>query len=98
MGKAKRKAKVSFKKLEHNGNVLELRKPIKVDILEYGDGYLLAYEELEVFAIGETKEECKEHFQEEFFALMDTYLVPDEGLTVKAIRIKRGIEAIVAKQ
>ena len=92
-----KKKKVRFERLEHNGNIIELKKPITVEIQKYREGYILAYEELEIFTIGETIEECKEAFQEELFVLMDTYLVPDEELTTKAIKLKRKIEGILKR-
>jgi hypothetical protein len=94
MGTA-RKKKVKFERLEHNGNKINLKEPITVAIQKYGEGYVLAYEELEIFVLGETIDECKEFFQEEFFALMETYLVPDGELPVKAITLKRKVEAIL---
>lgn len=94
MGKA-RKKKIKFTQLEHNGNKIDLKKPITVEIQKYGEGYILAYEELEIFTTGETIEECKEFFQEEFFVLIEMYLVPDGELSVKAIKLKRKLEEIV---
>ncbi|MEA1998143.1 MAG: hypothetical protein U9N61_02285 [Euryarchaeota archaeon] len=98
MGEGKKKSKskkLRFERLEHNGNKIELKKPITVEIQKYGEGYALAYEEFGILSIGETIEECKEFFQEEFFVLMDMYLVKDEELTTKAIKLKRKIEAIL---
>ena len=94
MGKP-RKKKIKFTQLEHNGSTVKLQKPLTVEIQKYGEGYILTYEELEIFSIGETVEECKELFQEEFFVLIEMYMVPDEELTVKAIKLKRKLEAIL---
>ena len=93
MGKA-RKRKVKFERLERNGNKINLKKPITVEIQKYGEGYVLTYEEFDIYSIGETIDECKEFFQEEFFVLIEMYLVPDEELTVGAIKLKRKLEVI----
>ena len=91
------KKKQKFLKLEHNGNRIELKKPITVEIQKYGEGYILTYDEFDIFTIGETIEECKEIFQEDFFVLMEMYLIPDERLTVSGIKLKRKIEAVLKR-
>jgi hypothetical protein len=83
---------IIFEKIRYEDKELKLKSPIRVGKRLSAEGWVLCYDDLDIFAIAPALAKCKEDFQEEFYALYEIYArEKDENLTEGARLLKRRI-------